>query len=135
MRAEACESTTRVTIRAHAQFLKRYRITDSSSTIITNASPNHNFFLYLDDLPEVVPGVVEGVHGEPGVGVGSHVEALDLLVQLGQGLKVGRGRRKALQELTVSLLQAEDLLQRVAPVRDKARKVRKLALLVFWASF
>ena len=89
----------------------------------------------LDDGLEVLPGLLQGLHGEPGVGVGSHVEALDLLVQLGQGLKVGRGRRKALQELTVSLLQAEDLLQRVAPVRDKARKVRKLALLVFWASF
>ena len=43
---------------------------------------------FLDDLLEVPPGVFQCLHGEPGVGVLANVEALDLLVKLGQGLKV-----------------------------------------------
>lgn len=33
------------------------------------------------DLAQVAPGLLESLHGEPGVGVGTHVERLDLLVQ------------------------------------------------------
>ena len=46
---------------------------------------------FLDDLLKVPPGVLQCLHGEPGVRVLAHVEALDLLVKLGQGLKVDAG--------------------------------------------
>ena len=63
-----------------------------------------------DDHLEVLPGVDQGLHGEPGVGVSAHVEALDLLVQLGQRVKVGVCRGQAGLELGVRLAQRADLL-------------------------
>lgn len=42
----------------------------------------------LDDLLQVPPGLLQGLHGEPGVGIGHHLVALDLLVQFCQLVKV-----------------------------------------------
>ena len=54
---------------------------------------------FLDDLLEVPPGVFQCLHGEPSVGVLANVEALDLLVKLGQGLKVdASGWKRSLEE-------------------------------------
>lgn len=44
---------------------------------------------YLNDLLQVPPGLLQGLHGEPGVRVGHHLVALDLLVQLSQLVEVG----------------------------------------------
>lgn len=46
---------------------------------------------HLDDLLQVPPGLLQGLHGEPGVGVGGHAEAFDLAVELGQLVEVGLG--------------------------------------------
>lgn len=48
--------------------------------------------MYLDDFLQVPPGLVQGLHGEPGVGIGDHMEALDLPVQLRQMVEVSLGR-------------------------------------------
>lgn len=37
--------------------------------------------VHLNDLLQVPPGLLQGFHGEPGVGVGGHAETLDLAVQ------------------------------------------------------
>lgn len=47
---------------------------------------------HLNDLLQVLPGIFQGLHGEPGVRVGAHVETLDLFVQLGQLVEVGLRR-------------------------------------------
>lgn len=69
---------------------------------------------YLDDLLQVAPGLLQGLHGEPGVGVGGHAEALDLAVQLGQLVEVGLGGAERGAEGVVGLAEGLDLLQRVA---------------------
>lgn len=71
----------------------------------------------LDDLLQVPPGLLQGLHGEPGVGVGRHLVALDLLVQLGQLVEVGLGRAQRRAERLVGLAQRPDLLQGVAADR------------------
>lgn len=75
----------------------------------------------LDDLLQVAPGLLQGLHGEPGVGVGHHLVALDLLVQLGQLVEVGLSRAERGAERLVGLTQRPDLLQRVAP--DRVRQI------------
>ena len=80
---------------------------------------------YLDDLLQVPPGLLQGLHGEPGVGVGHHLVALDLLVQLGQLAEVGLRRAQGGAEGIVGLAQRPDLLQRVA-----AHRVRQVLLRV-----
>jgi len=64
-----------------------------------------NEHIYLDDLLEVVPCVVQGLHGEPGVGVRTHVEALDLAVEGRQLVEVLLGRLQRRLELLVVLTQ------------------------------
>ena len=61
--------------------------------------------LYLDDLLQTLPGVLEGLHGEPGVGVDAHVEAEDLLVQLRQLVEVNLSRTQGRLELFMGLTQ------------------------------
>ena len=60
---------------------------------------------HLDDFLEVPPGLLQGVHGEPGVGVGSHLKGLYLLVQGRQLVEVGQGGAKGRLELVVGLPQ------------------------------
>lgn len=72
---------------------------------------------HLDDLLQVPPGLLQGLHGEPGVGVGGHAEALDLAVQLGQLVEVGLGRAERGAEGVVGLTQGLDLFQGVAAHR------------------
>lgn len=47
-----------------------------------------------DDLLQIAPRLFQRLHVEPGVRVGAHVEALDLLVQVGQRLEIGFGIRQ-----------------------------------------
>lgn len=60
---------------------------------------------HLDDLLEVPPGLLQGVHGEPGVGVGSHLKGLDLFVQGCQLVEVSQGGAQGCLELVVGLPQ------------------------------
>ena len=46
---------------------------------------------HADDALQVAPSVVQGLHGEPGVGVEADVEALDLLVELVELVEVRLG--------------------------------------------
>lgn len=60
---------------------------------------------YLDDLLQVFPGVLQGLHGEPGVGVDVHLEALYLLVQSCQLVEVCLGSTQRGLKLVVVLPQ------------------------------
>lgn len=71
----------------------------------------------LDDLLQIAPGVLERLHREPGVRIGSDVEALDLLVERGQCLEVGLGRGERRLELGVCFAQRSDLFDGVATHR------------------
>lgn len=71
----------------------------------------------LDILLQVPPGLLQGLHGEPGVRVGYDLVALDLLVQLRQLVEVGLSRAQRGAEGLVGFTQRPDLLQRVAPHR------------------
>jgi hypothetical protein len=59
----------------------------------------------LDDLLEVAPSFLQSFHGEPGVRVGSNVEALDLPVELLQGFKIFVSCRKGSLKLGVSFAE------------------------------
>lgn len=72
---------------------------------------------YLDDLLQVPPGLLQSLHGEPGVGVGHHVVALDLPVELGQLVEIGLGGAQGSTERVMGLTQSPDLLQRVTSHR------------------
>lgn len=54
-----------------------------------NVRSTYSIMENLDDLLQVPPGLLQGLHGEPGVGIGHHLVALDLLVQFCQLVKVG----------------------------------------------
>lgn len=61
------------------------------------------FTTHLDDFLEVPPGLLQSLHGEPGVGVGPHLKGLDLLVQGGQLVEVCQGSTQGCLELVVGL--------------------------------
>lgn len=58
---------------------------------------------YLDDLLQVPPGLLQSLHGEPGVGVRHHVVALDLTVELSQLVEVGLSGAQGRAERIVGL--------------------------------
>lgn len=70
--------------------------------------------VFTNNLLEIPPGVFQGLHGKPGVGVGAHIEGLDLLVQCGQGFEVSLGGGQGGLELGVRLPQCTNLLDGVA---------------------
>lgn len=72
---------------------------------------------YLDDLLQVPPGLLQSLHGEPGVGVRHHMVALDLAVELGQLVEVSLSRAQGRAERVVGFTQSPDLLQRVTSHR------------------
>lgn len=61
--------------------------------------------MYPDDLLQTLPRVLEGLHGEPGVGVDADVKAHDLLVQLSQLVKVHLCGTEGRLELVMGLTQ------------------------------
>ena len=63
-------------------------------------------YTYPDDLLQVAPRVFQGVHGEPRVRVETHVEALDLLVELRQLVEIHFRSCKRGLELLVGLAQS-----------------------------
>lgn len=76
---------------------------------------NRGFITYLNDLLQVPPGLLQSLHGKPGVGVGHHLVALDLAIKLGQLVEVSLSRAQGGTESVVGLTQSLDLLQRVTP--------------------
>ena len=58
-------------------FNEKFYTFDTISTLSTALSITPT---YPDDLLQVAPGVVQGLHGEPGVGVGADIVGLDLLI-------------------------------------------------------
>lgn len=61
--------------------------------------------MYLDNSLQVFPGVLESLHGEPGVRVGSHLEALDLFVKSCQLVEISLGSTERGLELVMVLPQ------------------------------
>lgn len=72
---------------------------------------------YLDDLLQVPPGLLQSLHSEPGIGVGDHVVALDLAIELSQLVKISLSGAQGRAECIVGLTQSLDLLQRVTSHR------------------
>ena len=69
---------------------------------------------FRDDLLQVAPRVLQRLHGEPGVRIGAHLEALDVSIQRRQRLKVHLRRRQR----SLLLFQADAQLVQLSLLAD-----------------